>query len=214
MVPPGKYARWECNLAAVWGQMVTGSGHSHLEEAMGVLGVPVMTKSAFIKTERDIREWWKEKLSQSMLEAGREEKKLAEQAGSYHEGVPAIAVIVDGGWSKWSHKHSYNANSGVGIIVGKATGKLLHVGVRNKLCSACAQNIPKEKHHCFKKWEASSSEMETDAIVEGFIAAKKVHGVRYTTVIGDGDSSVYPSLIQQIPGWSDLLLHHIFPISL
>ncbi len=73
--------------------------------------------------------------------------------------------------------------------------------MRNKFCSACAQNIPKEKYHCFKNWEASSSEMETDAIVEGFIAAEKVNGVRYTTVIGDGDSSVYPSLIQQVPGW-------------
>ncbi len=54
---------------------------------------------------------------------------------------------------------------------------------------------------CFKNWEASSSEMETDAIVEGFLLAEKVHGVCYTTVIGDGDSSVYPSLIQQVPGW-------------
>ncbi len=198
---PCKHARWECNLAAVWGQMVTGSGHSHLEEAMSVLGVPVMSKATFIQTERSIGDWWKEKLMESMLEAGREEKKLAEQAGSYHEGVPAITVIVDGGWSKRSRKHSYNANSGVAIIVGKATGKLLHVGVRNKFCSACAQDIPKDKHRCFKNWEASSSEMETDAIVEGFLVAEKVHGVRYTTVIGDGDSSVYPSLIQQVPGW-------------
>ncbi len=69
------------------------------------------------------------------------------------------------------------------------------MGVRNKFCSACAQNIPKDKHRCFKNWETSSSEMETDAIVEGFLLAEKVHGVRYTTVIGYGDSSVYPSLI-------------------
>ncbi len=77
---------------------MTGSGHSHLEEAMGVLGVPVMSKATFIHTERDIGDWWKEKLMESMLEAGREEKRLAEQAGSYHhEGVSAITVIVDGG---------------------------------------------------------------------------------------------------------------------
>ena len=198
---PSKYARWECNLEAVWGQMAIGGGHSHLEESMGVLGVPVMTKASFINTEREIGQWWKEKLTESMLEAGREEKRLAEERGSFHEGVPAITVIMDGGWSKRSHKHSYNANSGVGIIVGKETGKLLHVGVRNKFCSACAQNIPKDKHHCFKNLDASSSEMETDVIVEGFIEAERVHGVRYTTVIGDGDSSVYPSLIQQVPGW-------------
>ncbi len=90
-----------------------------------------------------------------------------------------------GGWSKRNHKHSYNANSGIGIIVGKATSKLLHMNVCNKFCSACAQDIPKNKHGCFKNWDASSSKMETDAIIEGFLVAEKVHGVCYTTVIGE-----------------------------
>ena len=116
--------------------MTTGGGHSHLEESMGVLGIPVMTKPSFISTERSIGEWWKEKLMESMREAGREEKRLAEERGSFHEGIPAITVIVDGDWSKRSHKHSYNANSGVGIIVGKETGRLLHVGVTNKRCNS------------------------------------------------------------------------------
>ena len=79
--------------------------------------------------------------------------------GSYHDGVPAITVIVDGGWCKRSHKHSYNANCGVAIIVGRETGQLLHIGIRNKFCTACARNIPKDKHCCFKNWNASSSEM-------------------------------------------------------
>ena len=43
--------------------------------------------------------------------------------------------------------------------------------------------------------------MEADIILEGFINAERVHGVRYTQFIGDGDSSVYPTLIQKVPGW-------------
>ena len=62
--------------------------------------------------------------------------------GDFCEGVSAITVIVDGGWSKRSHRHSYNAKSGVGIIIGYATRKLLHIGVRNKYCTACTQGIP------------------------------------------------------------------------
>jgi len=62
-----------------------------------------------------------------MNEAGREEKTLAVQRGDYHEGVPAITVIVDAGWSKGSHKHTYNAKLGIGVIIGKKTGKLLFV---------------------------------------------------------------------------------------
>lgn len=55
--------------------MVTGGGHSRLEEAMSILGVPVMTKSSFIQTERDIGEWWRQALQESMAreEAGRGE---------------------------------------------------------------------------------------------------------------------------------------------
>ncbi len=52
-----------------------------------------------------------------MKQAAEEKKKLAVERSSYHEGVPAITVIVDAGWNKRSHKHSYNAKSGVGIIV-------------------------------------------------------------------------------------------------
>ena len=72
---PTGYRRWECNLAAVWGQMSTGGGHSNL---VSVLGIPIMVKKNFIQTECCIGEWWKQQLQQSMKEAGREEKELAE----------------------------------------------------------------------------------------------------------------------------------------
>lgn len=198
---PRGYRRWECNLAAVWGQMATGGGHSQLKETMSVLGVPVMTQKSFIQAERSIGEWWQKELKEAMAEAGREEKRLAEERGDYHEGVPAITVVVDGGWSKRSHRHSYNAKSGVGIIMGKETGKLLYIGVRNKFCSACAQGIAVESHACYKNWAASSSQMETDIILEGFKEAERVHGVRYMRFVGDGDSSVYPTLVQSVPVW-------------
>ena len=41
-----------------------------------------------------------------MKKAAGKEKRNAIERGSFHKGVPAIAVIVDGGWSKRSHKHS------------------------------------------------------------------------------------------------------------
>ena len=83
-----------------------------------------------------------------MLEAGREEKRFVDEIGDFHHGVPAITVVVDGGWSKRSHEHSYNAKSGVAVIIGQETGKLVHIGVRNKYCTACAQEIPKDQHRC------------------------------------------------------------------
>ena len=99
------------------------------------------------------KKWW-DSLELSMKEAAEEKKKLAIAQGSYHEDVPAITVIVDG---KRTHKHSYNAKSGVGIIFGKQTSKILHLGVRNKFCWTCtrAQNIGESPttHTCFKSWD-------------------------------------------------------------
>ena len=129
-----------------------------------------------------------------MFKTGREEKQIAEQSIKYHEGVPAITVVVDGGWSKWSHKHSYNANSGVGVTFGAATKKLLYISVRNKHCAACSiaqkHSSPPPQHMCFKNWSGSSTAMEADIIAAGFRQSEAMHGVRYTKVVGDGDSSV------------------------
>ena len=151
--------------------------------------------------EKRIGQWWWALLEDSMKEAGAAEKAIAIANGRYHQGVPAITVIVDGGWSKRSHKHSYNAKSGVGIIIGKETGKILYLGVRNKYCSVCHKaaggTIP--PHTCFLNWDESSSAMETDIILKGFLQSEEQHGLRYTQFIGDGDSSVYPALVSGVP---------------
>ena len=52
-----------------------------------------------------------------MRETAEEEKKLSVKRGSFLDGVPAITMIVDGGWCKQTQKHSYNAKSSVSIII-------------------------------------------------------------------------------------------------
>ena len=194
--------RWECNIAAVWGQMTTGGGHSKLKETLATLGIPTMSQRSFITTEREIGAWWQQQLEESMKEAGKEECKLAIERNEYHEGVPATTVIVDGGWCKRSHRHTYNAKSGVGVVIGFHTHKILYIGVRNKECTACTRGI--RDHICFKNWNESSSAMETDIILEGFKQAESNHGLRYIKFIGDGDSSVFPTLTSEVPGWERL----------
>ena len=52
------------------------------------------------------------------------------EKGEYHDNIPCITAVVDAGWCKWSHKHFYNANSGVRVIFGFATQHFLFIGVR------------------------------------------------------------------------------------
>ncbi len=197
--------RFEVNLRAVWAQMSTGGGCSRLNETAATLGMPGLQQCTFSDLENQIGDWWGEVLKAEMLEAGMEERRLAEQRNEYHEGIPAITVIIDGGWSKMAHKHSYNAPGGVGIVVGEETKKILFIRVKVKTCYICtrAENEGKvpEPHECFKNWSQSSQAMEAAIFLEAFNECEAVHGVRYMNVIGDGDSSTMPLLLTEGPSW-------------
>lgn len=95
--------RWLVNLAAVLGQLATGGGTSALSRMLLCMGIPDMPKSIFTATERLLGKNMAQLLELSIAEAGEEERKLAIQRKDYHQGVPAITVIADGGWSKRSH---------------------------------------------------------------------------------------------------------------
>ena len=103
---------------------------------------------------------------------------------------------------------------GVAIVVGADTGKILHVGVRNKSCHvftvASSIQCNAKKHNCFSNWTASSRAMESDIILEAFNQCEEIHGARYMRVIAVGDSSTMaaihgdngPSL------WRDAVVKH------
>jgi hypothetical protein len=185
-----------------WQQAV---GAAHLNETLATMGVPGISQTSFSRIEDEISTWWKNILDEDMLEAGRQEKELAEKRQDFHQGIPAITVVCDGGWSKRSHKHTYNAMGGVAIVIGAATGKLLHVGIRNRLCYICNRasgvGVEPVTHDCYKNWSSSSQSMEADIIVSAFLEAEKTHGVRYMRLIGDGDSSVYAKIQENVPVW-------------
>ena len=198
--------RYSVNVGAVWGQMSIGGGHKPLNELLATMNVPGISKKSFLTIESQIGASWEKILGEEMVKAGKEEKKLALERKDIVNGYPAITVIVDGGWSKRSHKHSYNAKAGVAIIIGKETQKLLYMGVRNKFCSICTvasnKGVSPKKHTCFKNWSGSSCSMET---VCGFNAAEAMHGIRYMRVIGDGDSSVMCDIHQYVPVWGHMV---------
>lgn len=68
------------------------------KESMSAIGV----------TKNVIGKWWWNAMK---TKATKEEKRLAIERGSYHDELPATTVLVDGGWLKRSHKHTYNAMS-------------------------------------------------------------------------------------------------------
>ena len=139
------------------GQIIAGSEAGHLEKQMAAIEVPTMRTPVFVEIDNSLGHVFNEMVVQGLLSAGKEERQLTIDNGKYHQRIyPTITVVVDGGWSKRPHKHSYNAKSGVGVEFGAATKKLLYIGVRNKYCSVCAihkrKQSPAPEHRCFKNW--------------------------------------------------------------
>ena len=87
---------FDVNVRSVWGQMSTGGGRAKLDEVCGSLGMPSMSQDTFSKLEMHIGNWWEGVLLGEMKEAVREERELAIARGNFHQGVPAITVLVDG----------------------------------------------------------------------------------------------------------------------
>ncbi|KAL9983200.1 hypothetical protein ACROYT_G005338 [Oculina patagonica] len=125
---PRGQPRYNINISAVWGFMATGGGHSNMEEVLSLLNIPSPDKKTFTNIEEHVGAVWKEALTADMIEAGKEEKRLAVASNNIDQGIPAINVVVDGGWSMRSHQHRYTAKSGVAVIIGERTKKLLYLG--------------------------------------------------------------------------------------
>ena len=116
--------RHSINVASVWRFVSTGGGHAKMDEILSVMSIPSIDRRNFHSTEMFITKEWRQQLAQEMLERGKEERRLAMECGE-NDGVPAIDVIVDGGWSVRSSHHRYSAKSGVACIIGRETNKLL-----------------------------------------------------------------------------------------
>lgn len=131
------------------GALSTGSGFSQEEEKFATLGIKYMSQPLFSKCEKiagSIIASYTEEITNQAIE---EETKLAKEGGSVDSnGYAHIAAIVDGGWYKRSNGHGFNASSGVAVIIGAATQKILFIGVRNKqflICNAIAKGKIKTK---------------------------------------------------------------------
>jgi|GEM_PF-5236594 len=188
------------NEAAVWGIIKGGGGYNSLFDFFKILDIPPLSYVLYKRAEYKIHDFFENSLEKTIKQNGLEEMELALQdpATIYYDGTPGITVTCDGGWGKRSYGHSYTSLSGCAVIIGNRTGKILHLGTRNKYCTICDRQQPKnqkqKKHTCFKNHNGTSSNMETDIIVEGFLSSQKTHNLIYNKMLGDQDSSCYATV--------------------
>ncbi|GFQ95208.1 yqaJ domain-containing protein [Trichonephila clavata] len=192
------------NTAAVSGIMKIGGGFANLEEFLSTLDIPPLSSKTYQKEHNTIATAWEKVAEREMYSVAMEEKQLAVQAGEIGpDGFPTLTVVVDGCWAKRSYRNNYSSLSGAAAIVGFRTKKVIYMGVRNRYCMVCsraaAANEQAGRHCCSKNWHGSSSSMEANIIQEGFMNSVAMYGIKYTKIIGDGDSNVYKTILDSRP---------------
>lgn len=165
-----------------------------MSEFFSTLDIPPIGYTLYKKEEKKLQQVIEEENWKIMKEGSEEEARIARENGEVdQDGIPQITVIADGAWCKRSYRSAYNAHSGAAYIVGQKTGKLLYLGIRNKFCAMFEVN-PSKDNLCFKNWSGTSTSMESDIVLEGFKCSKEMHGIKYSHLVGDGDSSVFKKL--------------------
>lgn len=186
------------NTDVVEGVMSAGIGFFNSEELFSAINIPFLSTNLYTREEIKIANAWKKTASRLMREAANEEADYARSIGSVaSDGTPLITVVADGCWSKRSYRTNYSALSGAAAIVGNKFGKILYLSVKNKYCSICA--ISDKEHICYKNYAGSSTGMESQSLVEGFKNSEAMYGIRYSTLIADGDSSTYKRILESRP---------------
>jgi len=195
------------NMALVWGCQNSAVGRDSAMGLMTALDFSTPSAPTFFGLQTECKTDILRSLEKEMALAANEEKKLAIASEKFVvvEGVeyPAIRVVLDGGWSKRTYGHGYNANCGAAVIIGARTGKVLHLGTRIKTCLQCSINQRSgnaKAHECEKNWTGSSTAMESSIILEGFQSSRYKHGLVYSSFVGDGDSSVHSTIQYVYPG--------------
>lgn len=112
-----------------------------------------------------------------------------------------IAVTYDGSWMT----RGPTPHIGVGTVIKLFTGLVLEYVVLSNFCADCERapdkNDPayhswKESPICQKNTDKKAGEMEVQAALILFEGSLKKYGLRYTTILCDGDCRTYLALLE------------------
>jgi len=102
------------NQAIVGGSIAIGIGYSQVAELCAAMDIPCMTSNTFLSVQENVSKQIHNIAEIQMCIAGKEERRLALEAGTIDkDGTPMCTVVADGQWSKRSYRTNYDSLSGV-----------------------------------------------------------------------------------------------------
>lgn len=191
---------FEINVLAVRAAMSTGNGQTALNDIFSALnisrrGLHTKTYQDYVKLKMNPAA---QKAAACVIDDCASTVKTVYSELNY--GNPGnIAVSFDGTWLTRGH----SSHICVGTVIELFTGYVLDFVVLSNFCLGC-QLGPKEDnpryaewlagHTCQKNTSSKPGQMEVEAAQILFGRSLERHGLRYTTMLCDGDSRAFNSL--------------------
>ncbi|XP_062533778.1 uncharacterized protein LOC134202799 [Armigeres subalbatus] len=189
-----------------WAILCSGGTYTQAKELFSFLNMPFMSRDAFAKDEIAMDSVLQVALDESLDRAVEAEKAAVLEEMAQKGTTPPTEKYVkscaalDGSWGQRSNGHRYNSASGCAAIIATRTKKVCYVGCKNKRCIACNINMtrvknnqPIREHKCYRNYKGASGGMEPAIIIDGFEVLRH-KGLKFTTVVTDGDSTTVARL--------------------
>ena len=192
------------NLRMVIGFREFGKGLASIQTFARCMNMPnPMTKKNYSNINQILHEKYTEAANESTFQAAQETVILLN--GSLTDIATNCQVSIDGTWQKRGHA----SINGVVTLMSRENGKCIDTYVFSKSCKGC-QYWSKRKndseynewnlnHKCLANHDKASGVMESAGAVKMFARSIEKNKLRYTSYIGDGDTSSFNDVINSKP---------------
>ncbi|GFV04379.1 uncharacterized protein TNCV_920001 [Trichonephila clavipes] len=167
--------------------------------------------------EQKLYDVFNNKLSRVMKEVTEESMKRAAVEENSSSPDNLLTVSGDGTWKTRGH----SSLIGVCTVIGAETGKVLDREVLSSFCKGCDSykgvkfgikyNKWQRAHKisCRKNYSGLAGKMEVDGMLRIFNRSEKLHNLKYSNYIGDGDTKTFNALSENKPYGNDHLIQKI-----
>ena len=197
---------FDINLRSVIAFREIGKGLTAMKKYCGFMNMPnTMNKTAYKKLYKNCRDTYVKVATTSMQNAAAEirHKELGETFTE--DSIADFTISTDGAWQRRGHA----SLNGIITVVSIDNAKCIDYVVLTKKCKQCQwwgtrkDNIEYSafvaEHDCPINHKGSASSMEPAGVLTCFERSIERNKLRYTTYIGDGDSSSYSTVSKADP---------------
>lgn len=191
---------FEVNLLAARAMVATGNGQTKMNDIFAMMGISHrgMHHKTYQRHLKSTLAPAATRAAESALKVcGKKVAALYEELCFGNKGN--IAVSYDGTWMTRGH----SSHIGVGAVIELFSGYVLDYVVLSNFCLGCEVGPKPDSteyeewrkgHQCQKNSDSKAGQMEVEAALILFQRSLERHGLRYTTMLCDGDSRTFSAI--------------------